>query len=218
MIKDAFIEDNKVIYSNEDGDLKEDKNLPLVEETIKCQNEIDTIKDAIELNSKNIKYYKSANKDLFLYWLLLTFGVSIMIFLELLLWVPFSNTYGLLLTASDIYYALFFLGVEIVGGGVLIGKHFMYNKKIKGLKHLQKILNKKLNKKKNELEEYKVKQITYEFEKNKEKRIIDFEKAKREYQELLFDELNTEMKSYKFIKPKTYTKKYAKHLKKDIAL
>ncbi len=207
MYKEALIYDNNVTYSNEQGNIKERENTAYIEEIMETENDIEIIKDKINDNKKDLHLLKMSKKDLLLYWLILTFWSSSMILLELFLVVPFSKTTGFLLQTSDIYYYLGWLDVELIGSSIILGKNIKYYKKIKNSYTLNRLLNKKLGQKEKELIEYKAKQKTLEFEKNKEKRLIDFAIAKEKYQRTLNKELNIEMyPNRKNAKAKVYAK------------
>lgn len=208
MNKEALIYGDYVTYTDENGKLKERENTPYIEKIMKSENEIEIIKNAIKDNKKEYKKTKLDKKDLLLYWLVLTFGVISIVALEMLLIVePVSAFSNLLFRTSDIYFYLSFLGIELLGTSIILIKKSKYNKKLKKLNKLKDILNNKLSKKEKELEDLKAKLNTYKFEKNKEKRLIDFTKAKEDYQNRLDKELGIEAYINKDeIKPKVYGK------------
>ena len=72
MIKEAIIEDGTVTISDNLGYLDERENEPLIEDIIKCENEIGTIEDLVKENDistyiidDNIKSFKKITKFLY---------------------------------------------------------------------------------------------------------------------------------------------------------
>ena len=113
MNKEALIYGDYVTYTDENGKLKERENTPYIEKIMKSENEIEIIKNAIKENKKEYKRTKLDKKDLLLYWLVLTFGISSIVALEMLLIVePMLSFSNLLFRTSDIYFYLSFLGIE----------------------------------------------------------------------------------------------------------
>ena len=210
MNKEAIIYDDYVTYVDENGKLKERENTPYIEEIMQNENEIEIIKKALKDNKKEYKRAKLDKKDLLLYWLILTFGISSIIALEMILFAKVSLYSNFIFHASDIYFYLGFLGIELLGSLVILAKGSKYNKKLKKLSKLKDLLNNKLSKKEKELEDLKGKLNTYKFEINKEKRLVDFTKSKEDYQDRLNKELDVEIYIHKDeVKPKVY----GKHLK-----
>ena len=203
MIKEALVYDDNVVTSNDEGNLSERENTPYIKEIIETENDIETINGKINRNKTDLCFYeeqileckKAMKKSIFFLGILATTFFVTKKFNTNIGFVTEYLSLGLLIPTAALNI------ISIVG-------QICSKRKVHWVNVELEILSKKLKEKELTLEDYKAKQNTLNFEKKKEKCLLDFTESKMRYQDELEKGLETEIKEYKQgKKPKVYIKR-----------
>lgn len=202
MIKEALVYDDNVVTSNDEGNLSERENTPYIKEIIETENDIETINEEITLSENNLSFSdKQVNK----LRKVLKRRIPLLGVISITALITAFNTNG-----GPLIQCLIGSGFILTVPQILVSFRYLLfcKRKVREFSTELNILNKKLKEKELALEDYKSKKNIYNFEKKKEKHLLEFTEAKIKYKDELEEELEKEVKAYKQDKkPKVFVKR-----------
>ena len=202
MINKAIITSDEIMAIGGNGMIYQRENTPLAEEIIETENEIEILRDEALANDRDIIETERNKKS---YWktFLGIAGVYLGLFVVSFLGQN-SELLGLDLFEAVKDYWMIYAGIDLLFGAGYLKKTY----DIKVFNYKRDILDDKLSQKVAKLKSLHAEQNEKEFDKAKEKRIVDFEEQRKRYQKELNSELITKIADFEAInKPKIFVKK-----------